>query len=82
MSRDSCEGDKRKKNNLLTQYYCVDEEKDENKLDIDGKHFSADRYLDKLIRVNPINVPTASPTSYDYILYLCFLGIESETIDR
>lgn len=52
MSRDLAEVDKRKRNNLLTQYYGISEEKDvENPFDVDGKHFHADAFVDKLVKV-------------------------------
>ncbi len=47
------ETDKRKRNNLLSQYYGITEEKDvENLYDVDGKHFNADAFVDKLVKVN------------------------------
>lgn len=52
MSRDFSEADKRKRNNLLSQYYGISEEKDkENPFDLDGKHFNADTFVDKLVKV-------------------------------
>jgi hypothetical protein len=52
MSKELNENDKRKRNNLLSQYYGITEEKDvENLFDVDGKHFNADAYVDKLVQV-------------------------------
>jgi len=52
MSKEVNENDKRKRNNLLSQYYGITEEKDvENLFDVDGKHFNADAYVDKLVQV-------------------------------
>lgn len=46
------ENDKRKRNNLLSQYYGINDEKDiQNHLDVDGKHFNADAFVDKLVKV-------------------------------
>ncbi|XP_046444096.1 vacuolar protein sorting-associated protein 51 homolog isoform X3 [Daphnia pulex] len=51
MSKELNENDKRKRNNLLSQYYGITEEKDvENLFDVDGKHFNADAYVDKLVQ--------------------------------
>lgn len=55
MSKEATENDKRKRNNLLSQYYGITKEKDvENLFDVDGKHFNADAYVDKLVQVNAI----------------------------
>lgn len=55
MSKEATENDKRKRNNLLSQYYGITEEKDaENLFDVDGKHFNADAYVDKLVQVNRV----------------------------
>ncbi len=52
MSRDLSENDKRKRNNLLTQYYGIGEEKDvENPFDLDGKNFNPDAFVNKLVKV-------------------------------
>jgi hypothetical protein len=52
MSKESNENDKRKRNNLLSQYYGITEEKDvKNPFDVDGKHFNADAFVDKLVQV-------------------------------
>ena len=52
MSRDLNENDKRKRNNLLSNYYGIAEEKDvENPFDVDGRHFNPDAYVDKLVKV-------------------------------
>lgn len=52
MSEPSEAIDKRKRNNLLTQYYGITEEKDvENHFDVDGKHFNADAFVEKLVKV-------------------------------
>ncbi|EFX60518.1 hypothetical protein DAPPUDRAFT_342945, partial [Daphnia pulex] len=51
MSKELNENDKRKRNNLLSQYYGITEEKDvENLFDVDGKHFNVDAYVDKLVQ--------------------------------
>lgn len=51
MSKEATENDKRKRNNLLSQYYGITKEKDvENLFDVDGKHFNADAYVDKLVQ--------------------------------
>lgn len=51
MNRDLSEKDRRKKNNLLAQYYGTNEENVENPLDLDGKHFQAEVFVDKLVKV-------------------------------
>ena len=52
MSKELQENDKRKRNNLLSKYYGITEEKDvENLFDVDGKHFNADAFVDKLVKV-------------------------------
>lgn len=55
MNKDSLENDRRKRNNLLSQYYGMGEEKDaDNLLDVDGKQFNAEVFVDKLVKVTHI----------------------------
>lgn len=52
MSRDFSENDTRKRNDLKT-YYGI-EAKTENTLNIDGKDFDSEIYVDKLVKVRKI----------------------------
>ena len=51
MSRDLSDNETRKKNSLLSQYYGTCEDNVENPLDLDGKHFQAEIFVDKLVKV-------------------------------
>lgn len=51
MNRDLAENERRKKNSLLSQYYGTGEENVENPLDLDGKHFEPEIFVDKLVKV-------------------------------
>ena len=53
MNRDLSENEMRKKNSLLSQYYGTSKENgtSENPLDLDGKHFEAEIFVDKLVKV-------------------------------
>ena len=54
MSRDfSSDNDARKRNDLLTQYYGIaaKSETETNPLDIDGKDFNAEIFVEQLVKV-------------------------------
>ena len=66
MSKESSENDKRKRNNLLSQYYGITEEKDvDNLFDVDGKHFNADAFVDKLVQVIFLFIKITTKSYYE-----------------
>lgn len=77
MSKEATENDKRKRNNLLSQYYGITKEKDvENLFDVDGKHFNADAYVDKLVQVNAIVI---LPKLKTFLIMFCLDVYHQET---
>ena len=53
MNRDLSDVEKRKRNNLLTEYYGISDHQDtENPFDVDGRHFNADAFVDKHVKVS------------------------------
>ena len=73
MSKESSENDKRKRNNLLSQYYGITEEKDvDNLFDVDGKHFNADAFVDKLVQVIFLFIKITTRSYYE-----CFFPKET-----
>ena len=53
MSRDFSENGTRKRNDLKT-YYGIEAKAETNALNIDGKDFNAEIYVDKLVKVRNI----------------------------
>lgn len=53
MSKEIPENDKRKRNNLLTRYYGIADQKEtvDDYLNVDSKHFNADAFVEKLVKV-------------------------------